>query len=265
MAQRKSLSKKSRFEVFKRDSFKCQYCGRSAPDVVLNVDHINPVADGGSNDIMNLITACFDCNSGKKDRKLSDMSAVEKQKVQLDELNEKRIQLEMMLEWRKSLDELGEKELKSALSRWASHVPGWHIKESGAKSMKKAIKKYGLVMILDCIDISAEQYLVFDSKENDFTDGSVQKYFDYITKIAAIKKRDENKPYMKDLYYIRGIIKNRCRYFNPHIAMSLIEGAYEHGASIDVLKRVSSKIDSWTEFQNEFESFIESQKRSAGT
>ena len=43
MAKRKGISKKTRFDVFKRDSFTCQYCGKSAPDVVLQVDHINPV------------------------------------------------------------------------------------------------------------------------------------------------------------------------------------------------------------------------------
>ena len=46
-AKRKALSQKIRFEVFKRDSFTCQYCGRKAPDVVLQVDHIVPVAKGG--------------------------------------------------------------------------------------------------------------------------------------------------------------------------------------------------------------------------
>ena len=59
MAKRKNLSKSVRFEVFKRDSFKCQYCGKSAPDVVLEVDHIIPVSKGGDNDISNLITACL--------------------------------------------------------------------------------------------------------------------------------------------------------------------------------------------------------------
>lgn len=49
MSKRKSISKKLRFEVFKRDSFTCQYCGKMAPDVVLEVDHINPVASGGEN------------------------------------------------------------------------------------------------------------------------------------------------------------------------------------------------------------------------
>ena len=54
MAVRKAISKKLRFEVFKRDNFTCQYCGRMAPDVVLEVDHINAVANGGDNNILNL-------------------------------------------------------------------------------------------------------------------------------------------------------------------------------------------------------------------
>ena len=68
MAKRKNLSKSVRFEVFKRDSFTCQYCGKSAPDVVLEVDHIIPVSKGGDNDISNLITSCFECNRGKSNK-----------------------------------------------------------------------------------------------------------------------------------------------------------------------------------------------------
>lgn len=65
MAERVPLSSKIRFEVFKRDSFTCQYCGKSAPGVILEVDHIVPVSGGGDNDMKNLITACHDCNIGK--------------------------------------------------------------------------------------------------------------------------------------------------------------------------------------------------------
>ncbi len=65
MADRKPISKKTRFEVFKRDKFTCQYCGRMSPDVILEVDHIKPVADGGTNKLINLITSCRDCNRGK--------------------------------------------------------------------------------------------------------------------------------------------------------------------------------------------------------
>lgn len=60
-----AISKKTRFEVFKRDGFCCQYCGAVPPAVLLEVDHIDPVCNGGTNDIDNLVTACFNCNRGK--------------------------------------------------------------------------------------------------------------------------------------------------------------------------------------------------------
>lgn len=56
-----------RFEVFKRDDFTCQYCGRNVKKhkVVLTIDHIVPKKRGGSEDILNLTTACLTCNLGK--------------------------------------------------------------------------------------------------------------------------------------------------------------------------------------------------------
>lgn len=60
-----ALSVRTRFEVFKRDDFACKYCGRRSPEAILEVDHIVPIRDGGSDDPMNLTTSCWDCNSGK--------------------------------------------------------------------------------------------------------------------------------------------------------------------------------------------------------
>ncbi len=71
VSKRKALSKKTRFEVFKRDRFTCQYCGAHPPGVLLHVDHIVAVAAGGQNDLDNLITACEPCNLGKGARDLS--------------------------------------------------------------------------------------------------------------------------------------------------------------------------------------------------
>lgn len=64
---RKYMSNRIRFKVFKRDNFTCQYCGRIAPTVILEVDHINPISNGGDEYITNLITSCYDCNRGKSD------------------------------------------------------------------------------------------------------------------------------------------------------------------------------------------------------
>lgn len=68
------VGKSVRFDVFARDSFTCQYCGRRPPDVVLELDHIHPVSKGGDNHEINLITSCFPCNRGKRDKVISSTS-----------------------------------------------------------------------------------------------------------------------------------------------------------------------------------------------
>lgn len=67
------ISKKLRFEVFKRDGFVCQYCGSHPPKVVLHVDHIVAVAEGGGNNSDNLVTSCQPCNLGKGARSLKSI------------------------------------------------------------------------------------------------------------------------------------------------------------------------------------------------
>jgi hypothetical protein len=55
-----------RFEVFRRDNFTCQYCGRTPQDgAKLIVDHVLAVANGGETRLDNLTTSCFECNAGK--------------------------------------------------------------------------------------------------------------------------------------------------------------------------------------------------------
>ena len=70
---RVSIPKSVRFEVFKRDKFKCQYCGDEAPNVILEIDHVIPVSRGGTNDIFNLVTSCRDCNRENRIRSLTMM------------------------------------------------------------------------------------------------------------------------------------------------------------------------------------------------
>lgn len=68
----RNVSIKTRFNVLKRDGFKCNYCGRNPHEdnVKLHVDHIQPLSKGGSNNIDNLVTACEECNIGKSNKEL---------------------------------------------------------------------------------------------------------------------------------------------------------------------------------------------------
>jgi 5-methylcytosine-specific restriction enzyme A len=59
-----------RVSALSRDNYKCVFCGRSSKQVPLEVDHKLPFSRGGSNDLSNLQTLCFDCNRGKGARRL---------------------------------------------------------------------------------------------------------------------------------------------------------------------------------------------------
>jgi hypothetical protein len=59
------FSLRKRFEIFKRDKYRCQLCGKDAHDAKLEIDHKIPRIKGGSDDESNLWVLCFFCNRGK--------------------------------------------------------------------------------------------------------------------------------------------------------------------------------------------------------
>jgi len=65
--ERKPLSLRKRFFVMRRDQFACVRCGASGVGVRLEIGHRVAVARGGSDDLDNLVTLCFDCNRGQRD------------------------------------------------------------------------------------------------------------------------------------------------------------------------------------------------------
>lgn len=157
MPKRSPLSKKIRFEVFKRDSFRCQYCGRSAPDAILEVDHIVPVADGGDSDIMNLITSCRDCNRGKGKSKLDDNAILARQKAELDELNERREQMEMMIQWREELGNISDMQAQE-VGKLIFKLTGERLRTDQFNTVYSLIKRFGFNEVMTSAEISYRRY-----------------------------------------------------------------------------------------------------------
>lgn len=60
-----SVSKRLRYEVLRRDNHRCRYCGTTANESELRVDHVVPVTLGGDDEPSNLVASCHDCNAGK--------------------------------------------------------------------------------------------------------------------------------------------------------------------------------------------------------
>ncbi len=255
MAKRKGISKKVRFEVFKRDSFTCQYCGSSAPDVVLRLDHINPVAGGGDNDIMNLITSCEPCNQGKGARELSDSSVIAKQKAQLDSLNERREQLEMMLSWREGLSDIDGLKVE-AFDGEFEKATGCTLSDHGKGKLKRWLKHNTLESLLDALDSALASYYKGGDDDPEENNRLAGEAFGKVLSVIRGKVKYADRPHMKDLFYIRGIIRNRC-YCNDRKAIELLEEAYDAGIHVDDLKRLALSTSSWTTWHRTMADWID--------
>lgn len=159
--KRKNIPNQMRFEVFKRDKFTCQYCGGKAPDVVLNCDHINPVAEGGTTDLLNLTTSCFTCNSGKSDRKLSDASAVVAARAQAELIEERRDQVRMMAQWQVELARMDVE--TDALDAAFRTIVNRGLTDHGKKEMRKLARKFGVQEVIAAIAIAYDSYSAEDA------------------------------------------------------------------------------------------------------
>ena len=226
MSDRTPISRRLRFEVFKRDKFTCQYCGATATQKLLHCDHVEPVAEGGETTLLNLITACVDCNLGKGARPLSDDSAMAKQHRQLAELEERRQQLEMMREWREELaqHQVDQIEIVSdAFEAWSQFVPN----DQGKLTVRRWLKKYGLAEVLAAIDETFSLYLTSATSE------AWEAAFKRIPRMLAIGRQEKTDPHIRKLLYIQAILRNRWEISNLNCVDALrkrLTAGYDIGA-----------------------------------
>lgn len=139
--KRKAISKKLRFDVFKRDGFVCQYCGTHPPAVILHVDHIVPVAEGGENRIENLITACEGCNLGKGARSLTTKPPTNAFNVEL--AREREEQAKGYAELMSAMRARVEKEAWDVAIIFADQFSKESIRKDWFQSIKQFVEKIG--------------------------------------------------------------------------------------------------------------------------
>jgi hypothetical protein len=156
------MSKKLRFDVFKRDGFQCQYCGRNPPEVILEPDHIHPVAKGGSNDIDNLVTACFDCNRGKAASLLSAIPQSINEKAVI--LKEKEEQLKAYQKLLRSKHKRLEAEIDQVSEIYSVFVPGYELSEQARVTVRLFIERLGVSVVEDAMRISGGRWKHRDNK-----------------------------------------------------------------------------------------------------
>ena len=147
-----AVSKRTRFEVLRRDNHSCRYCGQAAPDVKLTVDHVVPVALGGGDDPSNLVTACSDCNAGKSS------SAPDAALVASVKEDARRWSSAMRLAAQQLEQECAE--IEDVVAKFESHWPRYL--PNGWDSAVERLYVAGLSQeaILKCADIALSAYAV---------------------------------------------------------------------------------------------------------
>lgn len=250
---RKAISKKLRFEVFKRDKFTCQYCGKKAPDVILVIDHIQPVSKKGTNDILNLITSCQSCNQGKSNIVLNENVILNKQRKQLEDIEERKQQIKLMIKWQKECNNTTNLIIDSLVEQW-DNLTKYELNNIGKSTLRLMLKKYNFDEIIEAMDIAANYYLKIE--DDKFTHDSVEVAFKKTKGICRNKQLEKIDPGFGKLFYIRGILRNRI-YVNEREIMQLLRKAYKY-QSYEEIEALAKTVSGWTEFVQEIESICRS-------
>lgn len=175
---RKPISKKVRFEVFKKDGFCCVYCGLKPPTVILEVDHIVPVSKGGKNNMENLVTSCFDCNRGKSNKSLDTVT--DSISERMEQTKERAEQYKCFIKYTRDLDNINNQMIEMVQDAYQLYHPDYHFSERFRQSVLMFIQKLGIDVVIDamrksCTRLNHEQSTSYfcgicwnKIRENDF-------------------------------------------------------------------------------------------------
>ncbi len=173
----KPLSIKTRFSIFERDGFSCQYCGQKPPNTVLEIDHIYPKSKGGKNDLDNLTTSCFECNRGKRDRILGSVSKGVAKRI--NNIKEKEKQMEAFYNYQKKIEKIIDKKVEKLSKLWADLWGNRYTLNLRGYSTIKMFLKY-----LPESEIEEAMYIATGKISN-----SVENCYKYLCGILHNKKR----------------------------------------------------------------------------
>jgi hypothetical protein len=151
------ISKRLRFDVFKRDGFQCAYCGAHPPAVLLECDHVDPVSLGGATEIDNLVTACQPCNRGKSNIPLKDVpQSMADRAADTIEREAQVAGYQAVLKRRRMRIEADAQELVNMYLEFYTGVKG--IPMDHFMSMKRFVEKIGLEDCLHAVEISQQKF-----------------------------------------------------------------------------------------------------------
>jgi hypothetical protein len=190
------VSLKVRFEVFKRDTFTCRYCGRKTPEVILELEHVIPLSKGGTDELDNLTTSCFECNRGKgkslldtvlKDRDIHDETIL---------LAEREFQLAEYNYIKKNIRERENNEIAELTDYFSSKIHGeptsFTKNEFPGYLVRQCLKTMSYIDMFELIDVAID--ITSRDTKGDYHTVAAAKYLTAILRNKLKEKKTSTTP-----------------------------------------------------------------------
>jgi len=169
-----SVSQGLRFAVLDRDGFRCKYCGKTAGESKLEVDHVIPVTLGGDDTMDNLATSCKKCNRGKAGLALGDGETDSELAMRLKALDRRVDILTGIAELHTEVIRLRNKEMWQIVEEWhharnetQHNDKGEHTATFALTScIKGVLARVGFEETLDCVHIALSGHTRTTSETN---------------------------------------------------------------------------------------------------
>lgn len=182
MSKRKGISTRTRFEIFKRDGFRCGYCGNSVVDGPLHIDHIQAVSSGGDNKPENLITSCDRCNLGKSNVPLEEHRLRVGDPARAREHAE---QLRRYMEAQKEVIAAKQAAVQQLIDLWCETLGVDTFHKNLRALLPKALEEFGMERLCSFLEIVATNRNQWEYKKNHWEIDC--KYF-----CGVMRKRRDN-------------------------------------------------------------------------
>ncbi len=146
-------------------------------------------------------------------------------------------------------NEMAVNAVDDAIENYTNH----RLSKNGRREFEKHIADYSLEEVLEAVKISARTYLKYDDN-GDLIEDSINNF---LNRIKGICRNRQEGDTLKEVFYIRAILRNRLTYYDENrIAHALIR-AQEKGCDMKHIEREAKVMKTWTDLRYFLEEYAE--------
>jgi hypothetical protein len=250
--------KRIKYEVFEKDSFKCQFCGKGVPLVTLQLIRIQDTQQNDEwLDTAFLSTSCKICEKKKSG---VDEKILNNGYLSIDELEERLQQLKMLINWRRGMLNIRKQQLANLVSYWEKKLPGFSVDNDQKKFMATYISKYSSDEIKSAMDMAVDKFIKY-SDDGILDKNSIRTAFAKIPDICLTKTEIVSTHESDGLQRIHDQLKSNIDgFFDSRRANQWLSYARSWEVQIEDLYKMATSVRSWTQFSVNIDNMVEKQK-----